>query len=92
MHSFIAYALGLMTLPALFVLWNAVDAVIGHKEHKRFKRAWDKFSEEYKTLSPETITALQLRWKEEPWKYAHICDDESRYFTFRWQHGHTTEV
>lgn len=92
MKSLVFYLCGVATPFVIVGISILIDVFRGHKEHSRYKRAWDKFSEEFDALSPDELAELRKRWGENPLDYGNVCDDRSRYFKMRWQHGHTNEV
>lgn len=92
MNTPIIYLAGVATP---FVVWFAYigyEVAKDAKAHRRYKRAWDKFGDEFDELTPGQLEFHQRRWADDPSKYAQICDDRSRYFTMRWQYGHTKDV
>ena len=92
MNPLLAYALGLLTPPVIFITVHAGSAVSDWKAQRRYQRAWDKFSAEFDRLTKGQLDLHRQTWADESYRYHHYNDDRARYFAMRWQHGHTTEV
>ena len=92
MKSLLFYLLGCLSPLAVIMLMLGWGDYMDWRARRRYQRAWDKFSAEFDTLDPQRLAELRCRWAEEPYRYAQICDDRSRYFNMRWQYGNTSEA
>jgi hypothetical protein len=90
--SLLVFIAGFATPVALFLAANVYMAFEDWRDNRRYKRAWDKFSAEFEKLTPEHLSACRSRWAEDPCRYDRYFSDRDRYFSMRWQYGHTKEV
>lgn len=92
MKTILVYFAGFATPIVIFFAIQAWFLFEDWKSERRYKRAWDKFSAEFEMLTPCGLAFYQAEWADDPQRYAHICDDRSRYFNMRWEYGRTTDV
>jgi hypothetical protein len=92
MKSFIIYVSGVLTPFAILLVCSLLGELADWRARRRYKRAWDKFSAEFDTLTPQHLAACRARWDAEPYNYERYHSDRARYFAMRWQYGNTTEV
>ena len=88
MNPVFIYLLGVITPFLAFLAINIYWESQERREHRRYQRAWDKFTKEYDMLSDKELASFAAT--KQPWD--NYCDEQSRYFASRWRHGMTNEV
>ncbi len=87
-----SYLCGLATPLILVLIVSALCGLSDWRARRRYQRAWDKFSAEFDLLNPADLETYRAAWKAESYRFDQYCDDRSRYFSMKWQYGHTKEI